>query len=1045
MSFTRYPKSPSAPLLVPGLGDPAGNRRTGDFDRTVGSSEQPTIYNEMMFLRVAMFGAAATPAFDIAPVGVTGVAVPDEATGVNSVFDAGGEYIGDVWLNREPDNVVLIIVGFLPDAARPLPSKWTLGITNADASAREFTWVVATNRSETAQPWIDVTPQTRSYAALAGDVFADSFSVSNKGTTAFHIDALSPALPPEFSVGALPTVSPSSSAALTVTFTAPTVPPLPDGSLNVTAALTISPSDDDAGATAGHNNRFNITAITQQLEVVMLLDDSGSMSWDPLGNPTPTAPATSRWLELSSAANQFLNQLAHFGEGHGKFGIARFPASNPSNPATYDIVAPIPIPDMAGITAAQNAVAAIVPTGGTPMGDGIDRVIAIATSYFGTDAVSVAANRRWLILMSDGAHNSGTHNPQEFIAPPSAALAARRIELFAVAYGIPGHTNVDHALLTNLKNASLNGGQIRAVDQDGVTANVLAQALRDTIKSGLSGTASPRDPEAVLRGNQGQARHEVLLTPYDRRIAITLNWTTPDPDLLRLELLTPGCELINPENAGTGPLQEVTFRSGTRFNMYLIGPDFLRNDGDPAAARYGTWTLLITRSHRQPDRLMPDEYYAYDVAVESSLRMNAQLDRGAYYTGDPIGVSVRLTADGVPVTGAHVVVSTKEPTQSADNWLANLVVPADALQRAARQLDGKDSTPILVKTLGAQLAGLRFPGAQRSDDLVMTDPDETGDYQATFVNTGQPEHHSFYITAVGVTPDGIEFRREAKLATYVLVRPHREFTSLGIDYRAPGSALVTVVPRDRFGNVLLVDPITAGHFRLVSVDAEFDGSLTSHLDGSYSQPLTFRRGATPSVGVTFAGKPVLDPAPVPLVGDLIYVDHVLDYRSGPIVRANRHANPEAVLGGVADKPPDRFVSLGASGQLTVGIRGCIINATESGGDVAVFVVPDTDRRSYRVEASVAGDPTWRVLGESIGITQSFSLRAAGIDAATAVRIDDTSGRARGPGQAPLESPGVGLRGVGVKEVSRATRRPPWIDRLIRQAGKRISTWRRRER
>src|SRR6185295_11879154 len=120
------------------------------------------------------------------------------------VYTSVGDYLGDVWLDREPDNVFLITVGFLADAPRPLPPKWTLGITNADASAREFTWVVATASSETAQPWIDVTPQTRSYTALAGDVFADSFIVRNKGTTAFHVDALTPDLPSQFSVTTLP-------------------------------------------------------------------------------------------------------------------------------------------------------------------------------------------------------------------------------------------------------------------------------------------------------------------------------------------------------------------------------------------------------------------------------------------------------------------------------------------------------------------------------------------------------------------------------------------------------------------------------------------------------------------------------------------------------------------------------------------------------------------------------------------------------------------------------------------------------------------------
>ena len=135
-------------------------------------------------------------------------------------------------------------------------------------------------------------------------------------------------------------------------------------------------------------------------------------------------------------------------------GIARFPATTPVNPSTFDLVPPANIPNVAGMAAAQATVAGVVPFGGTPMGDGINRVFAPATSYFGTDALSIDANRRWLLLMSDGAHNAGTREPTEFIlppapgtAPPGTSFSDKKVTLFAIAYGIPGFTDVDHDLL----------------------------------------------------------------------------------------------------------------------------------------------------------------------------------------------------------------------------------------------------------------------------------------------------------------------------------------------------------------------------------------------------------------------------------------------------------------------------------------------------------------------------------------------------------------------------------------------------------------------
>jgi hypothetical protein len=115
------------------------------------------------------------------------------------------------------------------------------------------------------------------------------------------------------------------------------------------------------------------------------------MSWDALGTILPPNAPNSRWSELASATNQFLDLLAHFGENRGRFGIARFPAGDPLNPSTFDIVPMTTIPNVAGMAAAEAAVAAIQPLGGTPMGDGLDRVLAPATSYFGTDALSVNA------------------------------------------------------------------------------------------------------------------------------------------------------------------------------------------------------------------------------------------------------------------------------------------------------------------------------------------------------------------------------------------------------------------------------------------------------------------------------------------------------------------------------------------------------------------------------------------------------------------------------------------------------------------------------
>ncbi len=1043
MAFDVYPTQPS-PLTVAKASSSTPQPFT---QRAAVYAPYQAAYAQVMFIAVGMTGPTATPTFQLQAG--TGPALTLKAQSAQ-IDSAPNTRLGDAWMTSSA-NVFNIFVGF----DQVTTATWNLTIQNNDTAADgQFTWVVADNPGDSVQPWIDVEPVTLSFDALIQETESDSVQVSNYGTGPFTVTAVNPALPAGLALATtLPVaVSPGAAASLTVTFSAPGT----SGPTTATSTLTINPADTAAGTTAGHNEQLTINALAQQLEVVLLLDDSGSMSWDPLGNPLPAGSSSARWSELEDGANQFLDYLAHFGNTRGGYGIARFPPGDPNIPASFDIVPFTPIPTQPNIGSAQQKIAAITPLDNTPMGDGMHRVMDTATSYFATDQNSIDNDRRWLILMSDGAQNQGS-NPTDFITPTDF-LTQNKIEVFSVAYGIPGHSNVDIDLLTNLASASYSGGQIRAVDKDGITAQTLAQALRDALKAGLTPTASSRDPSAVFLYGQEENSHDVLLTPYDGKTAFSLNWDTPDATRLQLTLLSPICEEITPENAGQGALSQVTFRGGTRYQSYYFDSDFLANMG--GQPRYGTWTMVVTRpielqamranAAGAADVSGVYEYYSYDVTAESSLRMRLTLDQIAYYAGDPVGVSARLTAAGLPVTGASVVLSTTSPAQSLANWLAGITVPAAAMAQAAQQLQGQDATPILVKALGAQIAGLQFDPSTQQGNLVMTDPRRIGTYQATYTDTVVPEQRTLYVTAIGETPDGTAFRREGKLQVFVQVRPDPVATILTLHFGAGGTAIATVFPRDKFGNVLFTEPRPAGGLQLVATGANFTGPLVNNLDGSYSRPLVVT-GPSPAVGVQFNGQDVIPARPVPPLADLHYVDEVIRFDAGAIASANQHSDPQAVLGSIDGKPADTFASLGAAGQLTVGFRRRVILADVGGDDITVFIHPDDDLRSYRLEAYSTehrhdhdGDDDddnghgdrrhWVSLGESIGVTQSFSLRAAGLEHTPALRITDTSGRARDDERKPLITPGVSADGVGVVKTGRdrpfdLEDVPGWLSRL----------------
>ena len=98
---------------------------------------------------------------------------------------------------------------------------------------------------------------------------------------------------------------------------------------------------------------------------------------------------------------------------------------------------------------------------------------------------------------------------------------------------------------------------------------------------------------------------------------------------------------------------------------------------------------------------------------------------------------------------------------------------------------------------------------------------------------------------------------------------------------------MTVFPRDRFGNVLFVDPVTASGFGVTATGATAT-PLTSGLDGSYTSTVTYDPAKPPTIGATYNGVPVVVSLSVPY--------------PGPRRAGHRGAHPVAGLGIVSAAP-----------------------------------------------------------------------------------------------------------------------------------------------
>src|SRR6266540_6740505 len=155
------------------------------------------------------------------------------------------------------------------------------------------------------------------------------------------------------------------------------------------------------------------------------------MGYTPAGG-APAVDSDARWAKLKEAANLFLDLLGTLGNGQGTFGIAVFPDfTAPTyppalSPSSGDIFTTQAI-TAANITTASNNLNAPPPTftprkaekdsGATPMGHGIGRALntlGLPIHYFSETADAINLNKRFLVLMTDGANNSGPLNPPDF-------------------------------------------------------------------------------------------------------------------------------------------------------------------------------------------------------------------------------------------------------------------------------------------------------------------------------------------------------------------------------------------------------------------------------------------------------------------------------------------------------------------------------------------------------------------------------------------------------------------------------------------------------
>jgi hypothetical protein len=133
-------------------------------------------------------------------------------------------------------------------------SAWQLRITNRDDAERRFTWVVADNEPESAQPWLNL-PQTLQFDGEVSQDVTRSLDVRNLGTGRLTMSAGGLIAGSKFQLDHLPAdVAPNHCGKLIITFDAPAA------ATSTEEPYTAISNDQRATGSTHHNNRVRLVA-----------------------------------------------------------------------------------------------------------------------------------------------------------------------------------------------------------------------------------------------------------------------------------------------------------------------------------------------------------------------------------------------------------------------------------------------------------------------------------------------------------------------------------------------------------------------------------------------------------------------------------------------------------------------------------------------------------------------------------------------------------------------------------------------------------------
>ncbi|ODS37810.1 MAG: hypothetical protein A7315_03685 [Candidatus Altiarchaeales archaeon WOR_SM1_79] len=299
------------------------------------------------------------------------------------------------------------------------------------------------------------------------------------------------------------------------------------------------------------------------------------------------------------------------------------------------------------------------------------------------------------------------------------------------------------------------------------------------------------------------------------------------------------------------PFKSAPFHFKKKMQVVKLSEPYISTDyGGELINPDGWWEVVIERTFPGNESNVP--YHLMVIADDKQLECTFEYPFEIIYTGEPIPLSIKVLEDGLPVEKVYSAeVTVHRPKVALGTILSKYkikgkfpmkeditedIAPCPTAQKLEMLLQDKKAAESLKEV---ELERLKLiPVWKTSLEKRVR---SKGLFRGFYENTQVPGMYKLDFKIKGVGSRCGMFERTETRTIFIKPKPDLEATNITSNYqRKKGTLAVTVIPTDKFGNLL-----GPGHSQAVQciVEGKAKGKVNDNLDGSYQTELKIPKKA----------------------------------------------------------------------------------------------------------------------------------------------------------------------------------------------------------